>query len=60
LRIRPAFAEAHNNLGVVLRTGEDRRGIGHFLEAVRIRPGYAEGDPNLLDALARRGTVRRP
>jgi tetratricopeptide (TPR) repeat protein len=52
VRLRPDFAEAHNNLGLVLiQTGEDEAGISSLREAVRISPDYAEARTNLGAAL---------
>jgi tetratricopeptide (TPR) repeat protein len=52
IRLRPDFAEAHNNLGLVLiQAGQDDGGIAALREAVRIRPDYADGHANLGAAL---------
>ncbi len=52
IRLRPDFAEAHNNLGLVLiQAGDDEGGIAALREAVRIRPDYADGHGNLGAAL---------
>ena len=43
IRIRPDYAEAHNNLGLVLiQSGNDEEGIAALREAVRLAPDYAE------------------
>ena len=40
----PGYAEAHNNLGLVLiQSGKDDEGIASLREAVRIAPDYADG-----------------
>jgi tetratricopeptide (TPR) repeat protein len=49
---------AQNNLGVALeRTGRVQEAIGHYEQAVRIRPGHAETLNNLGDALSRVGKL---
>ena len=48
LRLNPEFAEAHNNLGVVLaRLGKFEDAGVHFREALRIKPGYVHAKNNL-------------
>lgn len=48
LRLRPDFAEAHNNTGLVLaQNGEDEKATVEFREAVRVRPDYADAHANL-------------
>ena len=52
IRLRPDFAEAQNNLGLVLtQTDEDEPALAAFREAIRIRPNYAEAHANLGAAL---------
>ena len=52
IRIRPDYAEAHNNLGLVLiQSGNDKEGIAALREAVRLAPTYAEARTNLGAAL---------
>jgi len=52
LRLQPDYAEAHNNLGLVLvQTGDDAGGIAAFREALRIAPDYADALSNLGAAL---------
>ena len=52
IRIRPDYAEAHNNLGLVLiQSGKDEEGIAALREAVRLAPTYAEARTNLGAAL---------
>jgi tetratricopeptide (TPR) repeat protein len=52
IRIRPDYAEAHNNLGLVLiQSGNDDEGIAALREAVRLAPTYAEARTNLGAAL---------
>ena len=52
VRLQPGFAEAHNNLGLVLiQSGDDPGGIAAFREAVRIQPDYADAHANLGAAL---------
>jgi tetratricopeptide (TPR) repeat protein len=48
IRMRPEFAEAHNNLGLVYtQAGDDEKAIGAFREAIRQRPDYADAHANL-------------
>lgn len=59
LRLKPDFAEAHTNLGVVLaRLGNMEQAISHLSEAVRLKPDYVEGHNNLAVALERQGRLR--
>jgi tetratricopeptide (TPR) repeat protein len=52
VRLRADYAEAHNNLGLVLiQSGEDDAGIAALREAIRIRPDYADAHANLGAAL---------
>ena len=52
LRLRPDYAEASNNLGLVLiQAGDDQPGIAALREAVRLDPDYAEARANLGAAL---------
>ncbi|MEO8384583.1 MAG: tetratricopeptide repeat protein [Betaproteobacteria bacterium] len=48
LRLQPAFAQAHNNLGIVLsEQGKIQEAIEAFVEAIRLHPGYARAHANL-------------
>jgi len=48
IQLRPAFAEAHNHLGLALiQTGNDDEAIKEFREAIRLNPNYAEAHENL-------------
>jgi tetratricopeptide (TPR) repeat protein len=49
LQSDPAYAEAHNNLGVVLSEipGREEEAIAQFREALRIRPDYVDARNNL-------------
>ena len=50
--IRPDYAEAHNNLGLVLiQSGNDDEGIAALREAVRLAPTYVDARTNLGAAL---------
>jgi tetratricopeptide (TPR) repeat protein len=52
IRLRPDFAEAHNNVGLVLiQAGDDPAGIASLREAVRLRPDFADAHANLGAAL---------
>jgi spermidine synthase len=53
LRIKPDFAEAHNNLGNALeQTGKVREAIGHYEQALRIKPDYSIAQNHLAWLLA--------
>jgi tetratricopeptide (TPR) repeat protein len=48
VRLRPDFAEAQNNLGLVLiQTGDDEAGIAALREAIRLAPDFADAHSNL-------------
>ena len=48
----------HNSLGMVLdREGKDDEARRHFVEAVRLSPGFAEGQINLANSLASSGAT---
>jgi tetratricopeptide (TPR) repeat protein len=48
----------HNSLGMVLdREGKDDEARQHFVEAVRLSPGFAEGQINLANSLASSGAT---
>jgi len=52
IRLRPEYAEAQNNLGLVLiQSGDDPNGIAALREAVRLAPDYADAHANLGAAL---------
>ena len=53
LRLRPASAEAHNNLGLALaQQGRLDVAASHFREAVRLRPDFRDAHSNLARAQA--------
>ena len=50
---------AHNNLGkALLDVGDVQEAIGHFEQALRIKPDYAVAHDNLGSALAREGRLQ--
>jgi len=52
IRLRPDYAEAHNNLGLVLtQTNDDEAAVAEFREAIRIDPDYGDAHANLGAAL---------
>ena len=56
LRIRPADADARNNLGLLLAvSGDLEASLAELRRAVEIHPGYARGYYNLGRVLTRRG-----
>jgi tetratricopeptide (TPR) repeat protein len=51
-RLRPNFAQAYNNIGLVLTQSDDDPGaLAAFREALRISPDYADAHANLGAAL---------
>jgi len=55
LLLAPDSAAAHNNLGVALAsTGAVKEAAGHFQQAVRLQPDFAEARRNLEAATPRR------
>jgi hypothetical protein len=58
LRLRPDYAEAHNNLGNVLQQqGELDEAVACHREAIRLKPNYAEAYNNLGVVLQRLGRL---
>ena len=58
IRIRPDYAEAHNNLGDALfETGQRQRAIEQFQEALRVKPKHWLAECNLGIALAANGQL---
>src|SRR5262249_53216502 len=52
VRLRPDFAEAHNNIGLVLaQNNDDTAAIAAFREAIRLRADFADAHSNLGAAL---------
>ena len=48
IRLRPDFAAAHNNMGLVLaQSDDDEKAIAQFREAIRINSSYADAHANL-------------
>jgi protein O-mannosyl-transferase len=58
LRIKPDYAQAHNNLGGdLVRLGRVQEAIGHYEQALRLQPGFFQVRNNLGDALLKVGRV---
>jgi len=58
LRLRPDYAEAHNNLGNALESmGRTPEAIAHLEEALRLKPDYAEAHNDLGIALSSAGRM---
>ena len=56
LRIHPNYAQAHNNLGIVLDDqGKADEAIEQYRQALRIKPNYAQAHNNLGTALDEQG-----
>jgi len=56
LRLNPAYAKAHNNLGnALLQTGRAAEAIDHYNEALRIYPNSVDAHNNLGAALGQMG-----
>jgi Flp pilus assembly protein TadD len=48
LRVKPDYAEAHNNLGAALeQAGRVQEALGHYEQAVRIKPDFVQAQSNL-------------
>jgi Tfp pilus assembly protein PilF len=57
LRLRADYAEAHNNLAILLRAcGSPGEAATHYQEALRIRPDYPEAHANYAALLTARGS----
>ena len=58
LRLKPDFAEAHNNLGLALAAqGKMDQAVAQYTEALRLNPNYADPYNNLGNALAKQGKL---
>jgi predicted O-linked N-acetylglucosamine transferase (SPINDLY family) len=58
LALKPAYAEARNNLGNVLKEqGNTDDAIAHYRQALTLRPAYAEAHNNLGTALQELGKM---
>ena len=48
IKLRPDYAQAHNNIGLVLaQSDDDGNAVAEFREAIRISPRYADAHANL-------------
>jgi len=58
LKLRPDYAEAHNNLAVVLRhLGQEQEAAAHYRDALQARPMYPEAHYNYGLLLASQGKL---
>ncbi len=58
LRLRPEYAEAHNNIAVLLRAAHNESEASrHYREALRIRPDYPEAHYNFAILLEANGSL---
>ena len=56
LRIKPDWAEAHNNLGLTLnKLGQQAEALSHFREALRLNPSLAEAHNGLGETFFQQG-----
>lgn len=56
IELRPDYAEAHNNLAIVLRArGDEADAARHYQEALAVRPDYPEAHYNYAAILAAQG-----
>ena len=58
LKRRPDYAEAHNNLAIVLRhLGNEQEAAAHYRQALQLRPNYPEAHYNYALLLAAQGKL---
>ena len=58
LKLRPNYAEAHNNLAIVLRhLGNEQEAATHYGQALQLRPNYPEAHYNYALLLAAQGKL---
>jgi Tfp pilus assembly protein PilF/class 3 adenylate cyclase len=58
LKLTPHYAEAHNNLAIVLRhLGDEQEAAVHYREALQARPNYPEAHYNYALLLAAQGKL---
>ena len=56
LRLDPDYADAYNNLGIILfAEGKNDEAISHYKTAIGLKPGYAKAYSNLGIALVAEG-----
>lgn len=59
LQSKPAFAAAHNNLGIAFgQSGDHERALEHFREAVRLDFDYTEAKDNSTYTLEQAGNSK--
>ena len=60
LRLKPDYAEAHNNLGIALQDqGQLAEAVAQYQEALRLKPDYAEAHWNRALAWLLAGDFKR-
>jgi len=58
IRLKPDYANAHNNLGIALaRKGQTDEAIGEYQEAIRLKPDHADAHNGLGVALHEKGQM---
>ncbi len=60
IRLKPDYAEAHNNLGIALASqGRLPEAIAHWEEAMRLRPDFADARAESAEGEGGKAVVRR-
>ena len=58
IKLKPNYAEAHNNLGnALINRGDPGRAIDSYKRAIKIKPDYAEAHNNIGNALKEKGDL---
>ena len=61
IRLKPAYAEAHNNLGIAFyRKGRNEEAIRQFQDALRLKPDYADARKNLSVVFPTKADTSKP
>jgi Flp pilus assembly protein TadD len=61
IRLKPDYADAYNNLGVILlNQGRIDEAIKQLQEAIRLKPDYADAQNNLARALGLKSKSNDP
>jgi spermidine synthase len=58
IKLKPDYAEAHNNLGAALSAmGKKEEAISHYKMAIQVNPDFAEAHYNLANTLLKTGNA---